>query len=194
MNDKYKSLKKLRVKQLKELCKKHNLRGFSKCKNKNDLIEFLKKHKVYDNQSIIEDKKEIIEIKKEKLEKTKLKNNIKIEKKIHENIEMPNDIPIIPLPPIEKEKSIKEEKPIEKVKIEDILDIVNPSNEPSREELEKEFQEKYEKELEKQKKILEEKIKKNLEKEKINKEKNEINLEDEDFIITINNLIEKIYN
>jgi len=172
MNRNYIELKKKKVKDLKALCKEHKIKKYSKLKKKelvNILFEFL-----YPNEDKV----------------------IKIEKTPPPPPNDKSDIEPTPPPtPQPKPKEIIIEEIIDhplKIKLdvlEDIKTVEPKTTKPI--EFKKDFNEEYEK-------ILQENIKK-LKEKKEKKEKKKIkkiliDLDDNDYVITINNLIKKLYN
>ncbi len=171
MNRNYINLKKKRVKELKVLCKENKIKRFSKLKKK-ELVQILFE-KLYPNEIKIEKKEPIKELSsvippepiKEKTPQPKPKEEIIIEEIIDHPLKIKLDV------------------------LEDIKPVEPKTTTPIKSN--KDFDEEYNKILQKNIQKLKEKKEK---KEKKKIKKVIIDLNDNDYVITINNLIKKLYN
>ena len=181
MNKNYITLKKLRIPELKQLCKENKIRGFSKLR-KQGIVELLFKNLYPKEQKVL--KEEL----KETYPEIVLKKESLIEVKPIENLEIKIDLL--------KEKKVEEkveEKVVEKVVEKDEEKVVEKVEEKVVKKTKEEFDLEYLSILkEKMEKINIKAEKKKLKKLKKLKE-NYLDLDDSDVIHTINNLIKKIY-
>mgnify|MGYP003953736449 CR=1 FL=1 len=174
MNPNYISLKKLRIPELKLLCKENKIKGISKLR-KLGLVDLLFKN-LYPDETKIEKTElkepspEPIVLKQEPLPEVEPLESLEIkvlfepEEKVEEPTEEPIEKPTATTTPMKPPQKTKEQFDLEYLKLlKEKMEKINLKNE-----------------------------KKKLKKEKLKKE-NYLDLNDPDVINTINNLIKKIY-
>ena len=176
MNPNYISLKKLRIPELKTLCKENKIKGFSKLR-KQGLVDLLFKNLYPEETKVLKEElkepsPEPIVLKQEPLPEVKplesLEVKVLFEEPTEEKVEEPTEEPIekstATTTPMKPPQKTKEQFDLEYLKLlKEKMEKINLKNE-----------------------------KKKLKKEKLKKE-NYLDLNDPDVINTINNLIKKIY-
>ena len=172
MNPVYISLKKMRIPELKELCKENKIKGFSKLR-KTGLVDLLFTN-LYPEQTKVlkEPSSEPIILKQEPLPEVKPLESLEVKVLFEEKVEEPTEEPI--------------EKPTEKP-MEKLTTPIKPQK--TKVQFDLEYLSLLKKKMEK--------INIKAEKKKLKKEKKEkqnfLDLDDPDVIATINHLIKKIY-